>query len=204
MNTRLLTLLLFVAIATSCSKYNDPSNTVVDVLQEKEAKHEIPIGRMTMTPIEGLRSSSSEQEKKLTFFDVREKEGISVYIKEERGYSLCDVDNDGETDFIVKVGPVTSRGTEVIYYDKNKNPLQIALVSIDGNRASLDVVNSYGNPDLRALFGGGRESWKECFERRMSSAHGIVMVLVAGAISGVGALGVGIGGALSCALYDPF
>ncbi len=154
-----------------------------------------------MTSSENLRSSS-ELVQKITFFNTRGQEGLSVYVKEEAGYSLCDVDKDGETDFIVKVGDVNKGGIEITYYDKNKTPLQTALVSINENRATLDVIQLYSGGELRAWLGGGKESWSKCFSRRMSSPHGIAMTLVAGAFSGIGALSVGIGGALSCVVYN--
>lgn len=190
-------------VATSCNKedvtptLNENPQTIV--------REEISIGGISQQPVESLRGGVSEgKASKVTFFNVRGEEGLSVILRKEGDFELCDVDKDGVTDFLIKVNSVSSKGTELTYYDKNRTPLQTVLVNIDGGVATLDVLNVYQQESMRAWFGGGSESWSSCFSRRMGSAHGIAMTLIAGAFSGGAALAVGVGGALSCVVYNPF
>lgn len=189
--------------ATSCNK-----EEVAPVLSENPqtvVREEISIGGISEQSIENLRGSSVEgQASKITFYNVRGEEGLSVILRKEGDFDLCDVDKDGVTDFSIKVNSVSNKGTELTYYDKNRAPLQTVLVKINGGVATMDVLKVYQQDSLKAWFGGGSESWSSCFSRRMGSAHGISMLLIAGAFSGGSALAVGVGGALSCVVYNPF
>lgn len=95
----------------------------------------------------------------------------------------------------------------VIYYkDSEENIINKSMIikSEDDNRyllIPLETSNS-NNPTTRGLF-GGKEKFKDCFERRMGSTLGISMLLFSGFAGPEGPLGVGIGGALSCALWTP-
>lgn len=179
-------------------------NSSLSDRKKTDAMEEISIGGISEQPVESLRGGVIDgKTSKVTFFNVRGEEGLSVILRKEGDFELCDVDKDGVTDFLIKVNSVSSKGAELTYYDKNRTPLQTVLVNINGGVATLDVLKVYQQESMRAWFGGGNESWGSCFSRRMGSPLGISMTLIAGAFSGGAALAVGVGGALSCVLYNP-
>ena len=107
---------------------------------------------------------------------------------------------------------VSANETELTYYNKEKTPLQTVLIRISDTKATVDVIKVYpanateehAKAELRAWFGGGRETWGRCFSRRMGSSTGITMTIIAGFVGPEGPAGIGIGAALSCVVYNPF
>lgn len=90
-----------------------------------------------------------------------------------------------------------------LYLDKNKNVLQeCSLTQSSKNEFTIDVLHIYNFADNTSLTRS--ESWSDCFSRRMGSALGITMSVVAGFIGPEGTAAVAAAGALSCAIYDPF
>lgn len=145
--------------------------------------------------------SLSNNDHVITFIKYDGKPGLSINItKMNHERFSIDYDKNGITDFHIKL----LSNNHILYEDVNFNPLKEIVMKSENNKYYMDVVKIY-NPQSRALWGNGKETIRECFERRMSSAEGILMIATGGCIAnGLGALAVCAGGALSCVLYNPF
>lgn len=196
--------LLLAVTLSSCSKKEEPNQ--VNEESQAEFRDEIHLGKISIAPTPGLRGTTeSTDSQKVTFYNVRGEEGLSVYLNENGDLFSCDVDKDGSTDFFIKSTVVSENKTQATYYSKDKKPLQTVLITTDGNTSTIDVIKIYPNSEARAFWGGGKESWGQCFSRRMGSPHGIIMSIASAYVPGGGGpVAVAIGGALSCVLYNPF
>jgi lipoprotein len=202
-------LILLSAVLVSCNKDDEPTPE----LGRNDVREEISLGKYTIEPVTVLRNGAvGENSSKLTFYTTTGEKGLSVYLKTEGAYVQCDVDKDGCPDFFMTTKTVSANETELTYYNKEKTPLQTVLIRISDARATVDVIKVYpanateehAKAELRAWFGGGRETWGQCFSRRMGSPAGITMNIIAGFVGSEGPVGVGIGAALSCVVYNPF
>ncbi|PNE25294.1 hypothetical protein BHU16_02280 [Tannerella sp. oral taxon 808] len=207
---RLSAALIFLsAVLVSCNKDDEPKPE----LGRNDVREEFSLGKYTIEPITVLRNGAGgENSSELTFYSTTGEKGLSVYLKTEGAYVQCDVDKDGCPDFFMTTKAVSANETELTYYNKEKTPLQTVLIRISDARAMVDVIKVYpanateehAKAELRAWFGGGNESWSDCFSRRMGSPHGIVMTIAAGFVGPDGSAAVGVGAALSCVIYNPF
>lgn len=185
--------LLGVLFLTSCEQENFSSE---DSIEYREI---FTLGDFIITP--NTRASALNNMFEITYMRPDGEPGLSINVKEEsKGHFSCDYDQNGSTDFYIKF---LSNG-HILYESESLIPLKEVTLKIEDNKYYIDVVKLYP-AQTRALFGGGKETFRECFERRMGSAEGILMLATGGCVSGgLGALAVCAGGALSCALYNPF
>lgn len=160
------------------------------------------LGHFSLSP--SLRATETSDVKTLSFYSDSDSKGLSldVYIIRPNELFGYDADLDGSIDFYAKL--TDNRLEHVIYLDSNQKELrEFTVTMISDYEVRFDPIGAYKPaPNLRGLF-GGNESLKDCFERRMGSAHGLLMAAAANLIGPEGPLAVCAGAALSCAIWTP-
>lgn len=201
---RLLALLMvgLPLMISSCSSdkednvLNSPNGQTENLQNEY-----VSMGYLDISPLSTTRSETAtiysvnfnnENQESMLHFDL---------IKSKESYLYgCDMNGDGTSDFYVQFS--NHDMSEFYYLDCQKKKLQRCSLTKNGNNEfGINVLELYGTP---ACVLTRSESWSDCFSRRMGSSLGISMEIAAGFIGPEGSAAVAIGGALSCAIWDPF
>lgn len=197
-----LTPLVFIFLLTvvSCTSDEEIVNKGDTNLANREF---VSMGEMKVAPV-AISRNNSERSFEVDFLNDTDKSMLSFYLTdcEENRLYACDVDKNGTKDFYVQF--VNDDFSQFYYLDREQKVLQkCAFTRNSDGEFIIEVLESYIQ-QTRALWGGGSESWSNCFSRRMGSATGVAMAIAAGFIGPEGTAAVAAGGALSCLLYNPF
>lgn len=187
---------------SSCSSYEEENVLDSQKGQTGNLQNEyVSMGYLEISPLSTTRSEAAtiysvnfnnENQKSMLHFDLIKPEGSNLY--------GCDMNGDGISDFYVQF--LNRDMSEFYYLDYHKKKLQKCSLTKNGNNEfSINVLELYGTPGNVLT---RSESWSDCFSRRMGSSLGISMEIAAGFIGPEGSAAVAIGGALSCAIWDPF
>lgn len=191
-------LLLLLASCNARSSY--------EVQDPKEDGYYEVVDVGSFTTSSALRSLGSAEVKNLTFYSDNGDKGMNldVYIYKDENLFGYDADRDGAIDFYSKLNG--EKFDEFVYLDTNKNELKEFSVSfLNENEVQIKPVSRSGftsDENLRGIF-GGKESLGDCFKRRMSTTHGIVMTCASSLIGPEGPLAICAAAALSCSLWTP-
>lgn len=159
------------------------------------------LGEVTVTPISNSRSEG-DGIYNVSFKDEDEISNLHLTLTQNGSEYGCDVDENGEIDFYIKV--LNSTTGIYQYLNKEKEPLQeISLhENAESNEFTLNVIKVFDNstliPQSRA------ESWSDCFSRRMGSTTGVILNIASAFIGPEGPAAVAAGAALSCAIWTPY
>lgn len=175
-------------------------STELQVSDDADFTEEVRIGSFSLS--NDLRGANSDSLRTLTFYSDSGSEGLSVNIYSFDDLFGYDADKDGVIDFYVKA--IDRNFQQFAYLDADRRVVKsFSYVLLGEHEARVMPINEdAGCTDLRGLF-GGKESLKDCFKRRMSSTHGIIMTCASSLIGPEGPLAVCASAALSCALWTP-
>lgn len=200
---RLLALLMvgLPLMISSCSSDKEDILNSPNGQTENLQNEYVSMGYLDISPLSTTRSETAtiysvnfnnENQESMLHFDL---------IKSKESYLYgCDMNGDGTSDFYVQFS--NHDMSEFYYLDCQKKKLQRCSLTKNGNNEfGINVLELYGTP---ACVLTRSESWSDCFSRRMGSSLGISMEIAAGFIGPEGSAAVAIGGALSCAIWDPF
>lgn len=189
-------------IFTSCSNSDEEDGLLNSENSQSLQNEYVTMGYLNISPTPNTRSNQvqnydvnfdNDNGESMLHFNLLELNNSHIY--------GCDMNGDETPDFYVKF--ISSKMDKFLYLDKNKNVLQeCSLTQGSKNEFTIDVLHIYNFADNTSLTRS--ESWSDCFSRRMGSALGITMSVVAGFIGPEGTAAVAAAGALSCAIYDPF
>lgn len=201
---RLLVLLMvgLPFMISSCSSDEEDNILNSPKGQTENPQNEyVSMGYMDISPLNATRSETAniysvnfnnENRESMLHFDL-------IKSKESDFYG-CDMNGDGTSDFYVQF--LNRDMSEFYYLDHQKKKLKkCSLTRNSKDEFSINVLELYGIPDSILT---RSESWSDCFSRRIGSSLGITMEIAAGFIGPEGSAAVAIGGALSCAIWDPF
>lgn len=188
-------------VVSSCS--SDEDDKVLDGESSKNQSNEyVAMGYLNISPIVDARSAqeqnydvnfNNEKGQSMLHFNLIKSDDLALY--------GCDMDGDEKSDFYVEF--TTPDMNSFFYLDKDKKVLQECSLTINQNgEFVIDVLQVYNTLDNTPITRA--ESWSDCFSRRMGSALGITMSVLAGFIGPEGSAAVAAAGAISCAVYDPF
>lgn len=158
----------------------------------------VSIGSIDITP-KSTKSSFTE-EYNLSFSDENGDSMLEVGLsksKDGKTYG-CTVDSSS-IDFYV----VFDKNNIFYYQDKEGNMLQKCRLTLNpsSNEAKIDVLEIYDNELTTKAVAPQKETWNDCFSRRMGSSIGIIMTTTSAFFGPEATAGVAIGAALSCVVF---
>lgn len=189
-----------------------------DVYQDDQnVKEQLYLGEVVITPLNVSRgvkdftdtTSLGDVKIQIGFRDEDEDSQLRltlehITIDNESQMYACMVDSSETPDFFIE--PIDEAAGTYRYLNASKQPLQDCSLEKDPltKEWTLTVLQNYDNPVLPLDYDPAKEKWGDCFNRRIKSETGAILLAFGGILGPEGVIGVFAGAALSCVIWTPY